>query len=339
MKQFLSIALAGIILANVGYCAVVPGQTSQTYQPARGGDTSRPDMTSSPDQDYKLGTGDQISLSVSGLDDEYTDKVFRVDGTGSVSLPLIGRVPATGKTPSELERDLAVRLEPMLKDPQPVVTIVSFGSEPVSVLGAVRYPGIVQLQGHKTLFDTLSLAGGLDPDAGSTAEISRPLKNGPLPLANAQTDEATGVSIASIRLKDIINKPSATQNIQIMPGDTIAIPKTGLVYAVGSVTKPGGFPLNDNETLSALQVLALAEGLMPVSAPNKARILREVPGGTQRTEIPVDLRRLSSGQAPDVQLIPGDILFVPGSAAKKAGLRSIEAILNAATYASVYAAH
>jgi protein involved in polysaccharide export with SLBB domain len=89
--------------------------------------------------------------------------------------------------------------------------------------------------------------------------------------------------------------------------------------------------------MSALQVLALAEGLVPTSAPAKARILRVVPGSSKREEIPVDLKKLSNGKAPDVQLRPDDILFVPGSAAKKAGLRTIDAIVNAATYASVYA--
>lgn len=331
MKRSIVISV-GLILSTV-YCGFGQQQIANSPQtPA-----PRPDMTATPDHEYKLGTGDQISVSISGLDDDYQDKVFRLDGSGAVTLPLIGRVHAAGYTTDQFEAVLKKELHPILKDPEPVVTIVSFGSEPVSVLGAVRNPGIVQLQGRKTLFDTLSLAGGLMPEAGYSVEITRPLKNGPLPVAGAQMDQTAGVSVATIRLKDIINKPNANQNILILPGDSISVPKAGIVYAVGSVAKPGGFPLNDSESMSALQVLALAEGLAPMSAPAKARILRVVPGSPKREEIPINLKKLSDGKLADVQLHPDDILFVPGSAAKKAGLRTIDAIVNAATYASVYA--
>lgn len=336
MKHYFVFCL-GLIISG-GLCA----QAQQTqnladaYQSLKAAGP-RTDLTVTPEQDYKLGPGDVISVSVNGLEDEFKEKIFRVDGAGSVTLPLVGRIHATGETVSQLESSLVSHLEPFLKNPQAVVTIQAFGSEPVSVLGAVRSPGIVQLQGYKTLFDTLSLAGGLQPDAGYSAEITRPLRNGAIPLPGAQEDKAAGVSVATVRLKDIINKPSATQNIQIMPGDTVSVPKTGIVYAVGSVMKPGGFPLNDSETLSAMQVLALAEGLAPSSAATKARVLRVVPGSPQRQEIPVDLKRLSAGKSPDIQLQPDDILFVPNSAAKAAGKRTIDAIVNAATYASVYA--
>jgi polysaccharide export outer membrane protein len=287
--------------------------------------------------DYVLGPWDQISLSVPGLEDDYTDKVFRIDGAGDVSVPLIGHLHAAGETTAELERQLQSNLQPILKDPQVVVTLQSFGSEPVSVLGAVRNPGIVQLQGHKSLFEVLSLAGGLQPEAGYAAQVSRPLKNGSIPLPNAQIDQSANVSVATIKLKDIINAPKATQNIQILAGDTVSVPKAGIVYAVGSVMKPGGFTLNESESLSALQVLSLSEGLQPSAAAAKARILRPVPGTATRTEISVDLSRLSAGKAPDVQLLPDDILFVPSSLAKRAGFRTLDAIVNAATYASVYA--
>jgi polysaccharide export outer membrane protein len=337
MKQYL-VPCLGLILSAAVFGAQAPQtQPAPTPAPAPQNNGARPDMTVTAEHDYKLGTGDQISVTVSGLDDEFSDKVFRLDGTGTVTLPLIGRVHMAGETVSEAERDLAKHLESVLKNPQPVINIQSFGSEPVSVLGAVRSPGIVQLQGRKTLFDTLSLAGGLMPEAGYSVEVTRPLKNGTLPLTNAEVDQSAGVSVAMVRLKDIINKPSASQNIQILPGDTISVPKAGIVYAVGSVSKPGGFPLNDSESMSALQVLALAEGLSRGSAPAKARILRTIPGSTKRQEIPVDLKLMSKGKAPDVQLHPDDILFVPDSSAKKAGLRTIDAIVNAATYASVYA--
>jgi polysaccharide biosynthesis/export protein len=286
--------------------------------------------------DYVLGPGDQITLMVLGLEDEYKEKLFRIDGSGDVTLPLIGRIHASGLGMAALEADLKVRLATFLKDPQIVVSIASFGSEPVSVLGAVRNPGIIQLQGRKTLFEVLSMAGGLQPEAGSLVQVTRPLANGAIPSPNVRTDTTAHISIASVRLRDIIDLSNAAENIEIRPGDTISVPKTAIVYVIGSVSKPGGYPLNENESLSALQVLALAEGLQTTASASKARILRSVPGLPDRTETPVDLYRLMAGKKPDVQLRADDILFVPGSKAKKAGLRTIDAIVNAATYATIY---
>jgi polysaccharide biosynthesis/export protein len=320
------------------FLVVVPGENLSAA--SAGGQSALPNSgnpaESSMIVDYVLGPGDQITLIVPGLDDEYKEKLFRIDATGDVTLPLVGRIHASGLSTASLEADLQVRFTAFLKDPRIVVSIASFGSEPVSVLGAVRNPGILQLQGRKTLFEVLSMAGGLQPEAGYVVQVTRSLTIGGIPALNVRTDASAQVSIASIRLKDIINVPNAAENIEIRPGDTISVPKTRIVYAVGSVSKPGGYPLNENESLSALQVLALAEGLQTTAAASKARILRSIPGASTRTETSVDLGRLMAGKAPDVLLRADDILFVPGSKAKKAGLRTIDAIVNAATYATIY---
>jgi polysaccharide export outer membrane protein len=287
--------------------------------------------------DYVLGAGDQITVASPGLEDQYNEKVFRIDASGDVTLPLVGRIHAAGLSTGALEGELQLKLKPVLKEPKVVVGISSYGSEPVSVLGSVRNPGIVQLQGRRTLFEVLSMAGGLQPDAGYVAQVTRPLRNGNIPLPNVRTDEVNQVSVAAIRLKDIINVPNAAENIEILPGDAVSVPKAGLVYVVGSVTKPGGYTLDENESLSTLQVLSLSEGLLSTSASSKARILRSVPGSPSRAEIPVNLNRLMAGKASDVPLQAGDILFVPVSNAKKVSYRGIEAMITAATYIPVYA--
>jgi polysaccharide export outer membrane protein len=114
------------------------------------------------------------------------------------------------------------------------------------------------------------------------------------------------------------------------------VPKADVVYAVGSVTKPGGFPLNQHESLSALQVVSLAQGAKNTAALDKAQILRRVPGSTSRTEIAVNLKQLMAGKGTDIQLQPDDILFVPNSAAKTAGYKTIDSIVAAATGFAVF---
>jgi polysaccharide export outer membrane protein len=283
---------------------------------------------------YLLGPNDQISLAVDQLDTQFTEKTFRIDQDGNLSVPLIGRIHAGGLTQVELEDEIKNRFGAILKEPDIVVNVTEYSSQPVSVLGAVNTPGIRQLQGGKTLFEVLSLAGGLRPDAGTTVKITRDLRNGPIPVPGAAVSLNNQYSVATVRVKEVMQ--ATEQNLLIRPGDTIFVPKADLVYVVGSVTTPGGFPIGENESLSALQVVALAQGIGRTAAPDKARILRVIPGSVNRSEIAVNLKLLMAGKAPDLPLRPDDILFVPNSNAKSAGYRTLEAIVNAATGIAVY---
>ena len=122
-----------------------------------------------------------------------------------------------------------------------------------------------------------------------------------------------------------------------MPGDTIFVPKADLVYVVGDVIRPGGFPIGEKETISALQVVSLAGGLVKTAAGNKAKILRSIPGSPSRTEIPVNIKQLMAGKTTDIPLQPDDILFVPNSDAKSVGFRTIDTIVSATAGLAIYA--
>src|SRR5207253_975846 len=105
----------------------------------------------------------------------------------------------------------------------------------------------------------------------------------PLPTAN---DDGTGqFSIGSVNVKSMMDGTKPLDNIEIKPNDVISVPKADIVYVVGAVRKSGGFVLGENETLSTLQVLSLAEGLDRVAAAQNAKILRQTPGTSDRTEV------------------------------------------------------
>ena len=89
---------------------------------------------------------------------------------------------------------------------------------------------------------------------GYRVTITRDMKWGALPLPGAQTDPTGQFSIGSVLFKDLVDNSNPAVNIPILPFDKIAVPTSDLVYAVGNVTKPGGFLLNQHESLSALQV-------------------------------------------------------------------------------------
>jgi polysaccharide biosynthesis/export protein len=279
---------------------------------------------------YVLGPGDQVSVIVQDLPDEFANKVFRIDTNGDLSLPIVGHIQAEGLTITRLEGELKLQLTHILKNPSISVVLVNFGSQPVSVLGSVNTPGVRQIEGRKTLFEVLSAAGGLRQDAGYEVNVTRDLKWGPIPLKQARTDASGRSSVASIRLSDIIDAANPNENIIILPGDDISVPRAQLVYVIGSVVKSGGFALNEHSSISVLQAVSLAEGLQKTAASDRARILRTVPGSASRTELAVDLKKLLDGRIADVPLKPNDILFIPTSRGKVVTQRSIDVMISMA---------
>jgi polysaccharide export outer membrane protein len=285
---------------------------------------------------YVLGPDDQITLFVPDLE-EINNKPMRIDMRGDLNMPLAGRVRAAGLTADKLETVIEGRIKKFVKDPEVVVNVTEFRSQAISVLGEVGSPGVRQLSGQKSLFKVLSEAGGLRPGAGNSVKITRNLKWGQIPLPNAKDDPTGQFSVASISSKSIMDATSPAENIAIKPDDVISVPKADLIYCMGSVKKPGGFVLGQEETLSALQVLSLAEGLDKSASADKAKIMRIVPGSTIRNEIPINLKRLMAGKAADLPLKSNDILFIPNSAAKSALSRSVEAAVQIGTGVAIYA--
>ncbi|HWR52726.1 MAG TPA: polysaccharide biosynthesis/export family protein [Bryobacteraceae bacterium] len=285
--------------------------------------------------EYKLGPDDEVIVRAVDVE-EIGEKPFRLDGRGEVNIPLIGRVTASGLTPRELEAELVRRLKTYLHDPQVTVAVTQFRSQPVSILGAVNKPGVNQIEAGKTLFEVLSLAGGLRPDAGNTIKITRRKDYGSMPLAGAQLDPTGQFTVGQVSVKSIMEARSPADNILIRPFDVISVPRAEVIYVVGSVRKPGGFVLGERERLSVLQALALAEGLDKSAAPSKARILRALDNSTSRTESVVDLKKILNGKSDDVLLAANDILFVPSSGAKNIALRSLEAAFSIGTGVIIY---
>lgn len=290
-----------------------------------------------PADAYLLGPGDQVTVLEPDLD-ELNGKLFRVDLKGDLDLPLAGRFSASQMTIEQVEQQIEQRVRKYVEQPpHVVVNIVEYHSQPVSILGAVGSPGIHQLEGNKTLYEVLSLAGGLRPEAGNTVVVTRQMRWGPIPLPNAKVDGSGKYSVASVTVNSVLSGKDPTQNIIIRPDDVISVSRGDVVYAVGSVNKPGGFPIGQADSLSVLQVLSLAQGMQKTAAANKAKILRNVPNSERREEIAVNLKQLMAGKGEDIKLQPDDILFVPNSGAKSATARSIDALVAVATGVAIYA--
>ena len=285
---------------------------------------------------YLLGPGDLISLHVLDLED-VSEKPVRIDPSGSIDLPLIGRLTAAGLSIEQLRTTLAKKLAKYIESPQIAINVLEYHSQPVSVLGAVNSPGIQQLQSPKRLLDVISVAGGLKPEAGDKLTVTRQIHWGTLPLPKAHTDSSGQFSVAEISLDSLTKSQNPVDNIFVFPNDTISVPKAEIVYVLGQVKRSGGFPLDSHNSISIIKALALAQGLDHDASPRKARIVRggEVASNNAK-EIPVDIQMILDGKAPDMQLSADDVLFIPNNTAKSATRRAAEAALQIATGVIIY---
>jgi polysaccharide biosynthesis/export protein len=131
-----------------------------------------------------------------------------------------------------------------------------------------------------------------------------------------------------------LRAPGTMSNPEIKAGDTITVGEAGIVYVLGEVGRPGGFLINHDERLTVMQALAMAEGVKPGAALKKARLIRA--SGQGRQEVAVDLKEVFSGRGDDLPLQDDDIVFVPGSTAKSALKRGMEAAIQVTTGLVIY---
>jgi polysaccharide export outer membrane protein len=309
----------------------------------------------------RIGPDDLLEITV--FEAPELNRTLRVSANGEISLQLLGPVRAGGLTPQQLESVLQELLRrTYIKDPHVGVFVRELQSHPVSVVGAVKKPGVFQIRGTKTVLELLSMAEGLADDAGDTVLVMRgasfpgssgkgnaeqePQKGETVPLETVDEALASGPArlpqqeregeIVEVNLKSLLESVDPAFNIPVHPGDIVKVTRAGIVYVVGEVKKPGGFVLKSNENISVLQALALAEGLTRTSSKSQARIIRTDQSTDKRIEIPVDLGKILASKAPEPLLQPKDIIFVPDSSAKSAFYRGAEAVLSTATGVVIY---
>jgi polysaccharide export outer membrane protein len=155
------------------------------------------------------------------------------------------------------------------------------------------------------------------PTPGDTS--SKTTANPPIPNDSPRLN-----TTITVNLNELMESGDATNNIILQAGDIVTVPHAGIVYALGAVGRPGAFVLvNDRAKMTTLKLLALAGGLSRTAKKDRAVIIRKDNQGQQH-EVAVDLKKVLEFQSEDVQLQPGDILFVRDSGAKQAMLRALE---------------
>jgi len=264
-----------------------------------------------------IGPGDLIQIRV--LDTPELDQAVRVTDAGTIPLTVGGEVKVISDTPAQAARAIEkALLDGYLRHPKVTVTVTEFATSKVSVMGEVKAPGAYAIHTNRPVVDVLALAGGLTEAADRKIVIE-----------NHQTHEKTGYFVSNTATAAL------TDAVLIHPGDTVYVPKAGLVYVLGDVGRPGGYTMTNNDSeITALQLVARAGGTNHSAVPAKARLIRKT--ATGYTETPIQLSAMQKGKAPDVKLEASDIIYVPFSYMRNFGMQAtgvVASVSSAAIYA------
>lgn len=243
---------------------------------------------------YVIGPQDVLTITI--YDQPDMSGKFKVEGDGSFTFPLIGRIKAAGQTLRAVEDELKKRLEDgYLKNPQVTVGIEKYQSQRIFILGEVRAPGAYTLSGDMTLIEALSGAGSTTPSAADEILIVRPppgKQSGPVLPDQAAADS----TVIHVNIRDL-QEGDLTKNVALKDGDTIVVPKAQAVYVFGQVKQPGAYAMDKGTTV--LQALSLAGGVTDRGSTGRIKIVRTVDG--KKKELKAKLTDLVE---------PGDTLIV-----------------------------
>ena len=320
---FLSgIRCAPLLLGQTHDALVLPGADEQAV-PVKQNSSEHNSHDLNSDEDGAaemiIAAGDLLDISLFGTDfacgGEKDVCEARVSASGTIILPLIGEVKVGGLVVAQAKQVIAARLSEgrFFNDPQVTILQKEYASQGISVLGEVQKPGTYPLLGSHTLLQAISAAGGTTVKAGNDVII----------IHSDHPNQPEHGDLSSL----------TSGTTRLMPGDTVVVSKAGIVYVVGDVHQPSGIVMGGSG-LTILKAIAMAQGTNSTASLKDAKLIRNTPQGRQ--EIPISISKILSNKAPDLELQPEDVLFIPNSLAKSATRRSLEAILQAATGVAIY---
>jgi len=268
------------------------------------------------DKAYIIGPRDVLSLTIYAGGEEQQAVDLTVSAKGTINVPFVGAMKAAGLTIPQLEDRIT---RPLAKDyfvaPEVNIRVAGYHSLRYFISGAVKEPGLYEMTSRTTLMELIAKAGGVFPDRGNVAYILR-----------GSTDKVVeGKSInelisrkepIKVDLESLLDRGDMSANLSLVPGDVVYLPlgkalnlAKSKIYVGGKIEKPGLYDYQPG--LTALSACILAGGFAKFSAPNRTKIIRKENG--EQMVIEVDLNDVKEGDAPDVELKPGDRIHVPES--------------------------
>ncbi len=343
-----------------------PGSQSKGTESAApaSSSSSQSNVLAAPDEDYRIMPGDVIEVIVEDAP-EISVGSKRVTANGTFLMPYLNRIKVQGKTTEELEKIVADGLRGRyLKNPQVRVAVKQFNSRSFFIQGAVRTPGVYQMEGRPTLLKLITISGGLQENHGSTAFIIREVKD-KVAAAAALVDEAGNESkadaeAAKAEVENALSRPrqiaASVEKAKAAPSSADAIDGgkyemiqaniSGLLrgnFAQNIVVEPGDIvhiPQRDvffvagevhapgqfllKDGTTLRQAISLAQGTTIKAAQKEGRIFREDADG-KRQEIKVDIGAVMDGKKEDILITANDIIVIPNSRMKTVGTTLLSA--------------
>jgi polysaccharide export outer membrane protein len=268
---------------------------TDSSEPAGGnGVGSYSSAVSNPD-DLVIGPEDLLEINVFQLPEfSLTTKVL---GDGTITMPLLGAIPLAGLSRSQAEQKISQELtKKQVNNPSVSIIVKEQKSRQVSVLGAVKNPGVYYLTSDRTLLQLLSEAGGLSQDAGTICHIFR-----------------SGSKLV-IDLHDLLQNGNQELNIGINSGDVINVPQQirHFVYVLGAVRSPGAVEILPNVELTLTAAIARAGGPTRLANLSEVQIKRKESDGIERV-LKINVKDILNNKTSDIRLLPDDLINVPES--------------------------
>jgi polysaccharide export outer membrane protein len=266
-----------------------------------------------------IGAGDKLHIQV--FDTPEMEQHPQVTDAGTVPLMLLGDIKVAGLSPAQAAaaiQDALIQKQVMLH-PHVAVTIEDNSTGEVYVMGQVKDAGSYDLTAPTPILKVLALAGGLTD--GADRHITIEHHNDP---AQKQTYYLSNNA-----------EKALDDSLMVYPGDTVVVPKAGVVYVLGDVAKPGGYVIDTNDSrLTVMQALSMAGYANKTALLGKAKLIRTTSSGEE--DVPIKLAAIKDGKRPDMLLESGDKLFIPFSWMRNLAL-SGSTIAASATSAAIYA--
>jgi polysaccharide biosynthesis/export protein len=269
----------------------------------------------------KIGAGDLLEVNM--FENPDLSGRFRVDEHGDIVIPLVGNLHVEGLTAEQAAALIERRfVEAQILQPaesHATVFIAEYANQGITVNGQVKSTGIYPALGVRKLNDVISAAGGVTPLASSRVVITHRTDPGS-PVTVDYNPEAL---------------PPVIPDVQVFPGDTVMVPRAGLVYVLGNVNRAGAYVLDGRRDLTLEELMALAGGGGHAAAMKRVQLVRSLQDG-RKEAITVPVNLIYKGQAPDVSLKDGDIVYVPTSNARYAAEQALTAAVSIGTSIAVY---
>jgi polysaccharide export outer membrane protein len=349
----MKVIVLGVIALVLGSCAGAQHQATPTPTPTEVGANVPMPTVPAPDvntaelnrkllsqvtsgereTDLPLGSGDLIEVTVFEVP-ELTGLKLRIPNGGVITLPLIGALPAAGRTPNELQAAIRDRLrEKYLHNPQVSLFVQEHKSQRISVIGAVRTPGVFTLTSRLRLADGLAMAGGLAEDAGPTLYVIRRVPSELVVTSTNGPAAGTGGNESVMTAIDLLGLAAGRVelNLPLQAGDVIEVARAGTYYVGGDVAKPGSYLLKARTTLAQAHVVA--GGVKETADWDDYRLYRTYPDGRREMKV-YSLNDFENG-APSPELQANDVVIV-GKSGMKAVLYGIRDFVKFGIGATIY---